>query len=95
MIFGQGSHPVPCGGGVCPPTGRKSAVGERREEERVWGRLLLGGREELDGLIAQEGIQQQMNDRDFLLCLLSIFEAFLNKTTIFLLHNFPAYFKAS
>lgn len=75
--------------------GRKSAVGERREEERVWGQLLLGGREELDGLIAQEGTQQQMNDRDFLLCLLSIFEAFLNKATIFLLYNFPAYLKAS
>lgn len=75
------------------PQGGKAQWG--REEERVWGELLLGGREEQDGLVAREGTQQPTNDCDFLLCFLSILEAFLNKTTVFLLHNFPVYLKAS
>lgn len=96
MIFGQGSRPVPCGGGLCLPGGGKAQWGEDRTgEERAWRELLLGGREEQGGLMAQGGTQQQTDDCDFLLCFLSILQAFLNKTTIFLLHNFPALLKMS
>lgn len=84
---------MPCGGGICLPTGRKSAREERSGESL--GKLPLTGTGEQDGLIAQEGDPAVSKNCDFLLSFLSPLEAFLSKITIFLLHSFPEYLKAS
>lgn len=67
----------------------------RREVGRVWGKLPLTRTGEKDGLIAQEGDPAVSKNCDFLLCFLSTLEAFLSNITIFLLHSFPEYLKAS
>lgn len=77
---------------ACPQGGKARG---RREVGRVWGKLPLTGTREQDGLIAQEGDPAVSKNCDFLLSFLSPLEAFLSKITIFLLHSFPEYLKAS